>query len=218
MSVKPSWFPNWTGLKCAIIASGPSAKAENLDVLRGNARIIVINDSWRLAPFADVLYACDSEWWERSQPEFAGLKISGLGGGEHQVEVARDPSGRWLNKMVFEPLGVVGAGGNSGFQALNLAIQFGATDIALVGFDMRVDRGIHWHGPHRNAKNPSERSVEVWRAHLDNASTSLVQRGVSVVNCSAVSALTQYKKVELEAWLARPAAENPPSSSRAWAA
>lgn len=218
MSARPAWFPDWTGSKCAIVASGPSANAENLEILRGNANTVVINNSWQLAPWANVLYACDSEWWERNNPDFLGLKVSGLGGGDYQVDVSRDRGGAWTNKMVFQPLGTIGAGGNSGFQALNLAVQFGANDIALIGFDMRVDRGIHWHGRHAGGKNPTDRNIEVWRAHLDNASASLEQHGVSVVNCSAVSALTQYKKVELEAWLARPIPENQPSLSRAWAA
>ncbi|MGB3042456.1 MAG: hypothetical protein WBB98_04650 [Xanthobacteraceae bacterium] len=185
-----------------------------MDALRGNARIIVINDSWKLAPWADLLYACDAEWWERSKPEFAGLKVSGLGGGDHQVEIVRDSGGRWLNRMVFDRVGVIGAGGNSGFQALNLAVQIGATDIALVGFDMRVDRGIHWHGAHPRGNNPRASAVETWRAHLDNVSADLEQHGISVVNCSAVSALTQYRKVGLREWLK----ESPRSSSKAWAA
>lgn len=214
MSARPVWFPDWTGQRCAIVASGPTAKTENLDVLRGNARVIAINNSWKLTPFADVLYACDSEWWERHKPDFAGLKVSGLGGGDHQVEVARDHGGVWTNKMVFQPLGKIGAGGNSGFQAINLAVQFGCVDIALIGFDMRVDRGVHWHGVHPKGKNPTDTNIKVWRAHLDNASASLEQRGISVVNCSAVSALTQYKKIGLEEWLTA----SPHYSSKAWAA
>lgn len=211
---KPEWFPDWRGQRCAIIASGPSAKLENLDDLRDQARIIVINNSWQLAPWADVLYACDAEWWGRNEPDFAGIKVSGLGGGDHQVEIARDPGGRWLNKMVFDHPGVIGAGGNSGFQALNLTVQFGSVDIALVGFDMQVDRGVHWHGAHPNGKNPRPVTIDAWRAHLDNAATSLESRGVSVANCSAASALTQYKKIELGEWLR----QSPRYSSRAWAA
>jgi hypothetical protein len=42
--------------------------------------------------------------------------------------------------------GVVGGGGNSGFQAVNLAAQFGASRIILIGFDMTDRGGKHWYG------------------------------------------------------------------------
>ena len=45
------------------------------------------------------------------------------------------------NRMLFGETGTVGWGGNSGFQAINLALQFGAARLLLVGFDCRVDKG-----------------------------------------------------------------------------
>ena len=40
----------------------------------------------------------------------------------------------------------IGGGGNSGFQALNLALQWGARKIILVGFDLTDENGLHWYG------------------------------------------------------------------------
>ena len=84
-------------------------------------------------------------------------------------------------------------GGNSGFQALNLAAQFGATKIILVGFDMRVDRGVHWHGRHgAGLNNPREANMVSWRSALNASGTVLARYGVTVINASAESTLTAF--------------------------
>ena len=49
--------------KWAIIASGPSLTKEDVDAVRG-LNVIVINTSYWLAPWADILYACDGHWWD----------------------------------------------------------------------------------------------------------------------------------------------------------
>lgn len=98
--------------------------------------------------------------------------------------------------------GTLGWGGNSGFHAINLAAQFGVTDIALTGFDMRTDRGTHWHGNHpRGLNNPTAKNAERWRKAIDAMAPDLAVLGIRVVNCSEISALTAYSKIGFEAWL-----------------
>jgi hypothetical protein len=76
---------------------------------------------------------------------------------------------------------------------VNLACQFGARKIALVGFDMRVDLGLHWHGQHPGRlNNPTAKATEKWRARLDRQAPRLAEAGIEVVNCSAVSTLRAY--------------------------
>lgn len=95
--------------------------------------------------------------------------------------------------MLFDRAGHVGSGGNSGFQAINLAAQLGADPIVLVGFDMRVDHGLHWHGRHAgNLRNPSPTNIREWRQRLNLAAASLAARGITVLNASPESALTAY--------------------------
>ncbi len=99
--------------------------------------------------------------------------------------------------------GVIGDGGNSGFQAINLAAQFGASRILLVGFDMSLARGVHWHGLHpRGLNNPSPANIARWRRVLDAAAPAYAAAGVEVINCSAESALTAYPKRSLREALA----------------
>jgi len=98
--------------------------------------------------------------------------------------------------MLFENFGEIGWGGNGGFQAINLAIQFGARYIVLVGFDMSLDHGYHWHGRHpAGLNNPSQSGVDKWRANLDGQAAALRRIGITVVIGSPNSRLTAYPKL-----------------------
>lgn len=107
---------------------------------------------------------------------------------------------RNCDRLLFNRFGEIGWGGNGGFHALNLAIQFGARRIVLVGYDMRVDHGTHWHGDHpKGMNNPAAVNVKRWRQVLDAQAGLLKEMGVEVLNASAVSALEAYPKMTLEA-------------------
>jgi hypothetical protein len=113
--------------------------------------------------------------------------------GLRQVGIAR---GR--DEILVGLPGILGDGGNSGFQAINLAVQCGATKLILVGFDMRLDRGIHWHGRHCGGlNNPNGANIARWRFIIDGSAPRLAELGVSVINASAVSALEAFPKMSL---------------------
>lgn len=202
----PDWWPNWAGETCVIVASGPSAKDVPLEIARGEARFIAINTSWQLAPWADVLYGCDFAWWRSvgGCPEFGGLKLS------QDVRAVRESWGikrvllrRGFNCIEFDQIGTLGWGSNSGFHCLNLAIQFGCKKIVLVGYDMRLDGGVHWHGCHpRGLNNPRPNNIEIFRSAVDGVAKSIAVRGIQVINCSPVSALENYPKMTLAEALA----------------
>ena len=197
-------WPDWLGEIAVVCASGPSLTREDIEASRG-CRVVVTNESWRLAPRADVLYGCDYQWWKRNGgvPEFRGRKFC------QKKSAAREGWGiEWVQSVKRDVLFVddekrIGWGGNSGFQALNLAIQFGARRIALLGFDMRIDRGLHWHEDHEG-ENPLPENVERWRKVLDGQAGWLRKNGVEVINCTSGSALTAYPVMAiaeaLEAW------------------
>lgn len=196
------WWCDWRGETAAIVAGGPSVKDADLEQLRGCVKVMVINESHQLCPWADVLYGCDANWWKLRDyvKEFKGLKLT------YDVPTAiNNPPIQWISvretsdEILVEKPGVVGAGGNSGFQALNLAVQFGVVKILLIGFDMRVDLGTHWHGRHPpGLSNPCEVSnLPRWIRALDGSFERLFLLGVKVINCSAVSALTTYPKMTI---------------------
>lgn len=203
MSSRPDWYLDWRGEDCLIVASGPSAPSQPIDLAQHRCRVIVINNSWKLAPWADVLYASDLNWWQSGiGRDFKGLKVSrSLYEGVHKVEL-KDQSLPDRDHVEFNTMGTLGAGGTSAFQAMNLAIQFGSKRIAFVGLDARTDLGRHWHGDHGGRLgNPTRRTAAVWRDNFDAAAPQLAAAGISVTNCSSVSAITAYPKMELEEWL-----------------
>lgn len=131
-------------------------------------------------------------------PGFKGLKVT-----QDVVACQKFPDLRKVeldpevHRMRAEP-GFIGSGKNGGFQAWNLAVQFGARRIVLVGFDVRLDTGVHWHGLHQGKlRNPAQSVVSKWREYLDGAADDLRGIGVDVVNASADSLLTAYRKMPL---------------------
>lgn len=130
---------------------------------------------------------------------FSGLKLSAdrqvcqRPWGIRHVEVNRRSDCLELFKI-----GTVGWAGNSGFQALNVAVQFMCRRIILVGFDMTLAAGVHWHGAHpKGMNNPSDGNVRRWRDCLDAAADQLDAAGIDVINASATSALQRYPKMTL---------------------
>lgn len=187
--------PDWSGQTAVIVASGPSAKDAPLRRLRDTARFIAVNESWRLCPWADALYACDGAWWRRNDgvPEFAGLKLTYEIAAARQFSLMRVAIDR-ANHAILTGGDVVGDGGNSGFQALNLAINWGAKRVLIVGFDMSLTNGEHWHGRHgQGLNNPRDATVRKWLSADWTAPAD-----VEVVNCNPRSALTAYPKMSFE--------------------
>jgi hypothetical protein len=158
-----------------------------------------------------MVYGCDPAWWKHRHglPEFTGLKVAWRGGNLEfpdllKVDIPKNPSGGFAPTMLFDKLGTIGAGGNSGFQAINLAAQLGASRILLLGFDMTDRMGmLHWYGRNQwsQANNPVETSFKNWIGDLIRAAPILKARGVEVIDCSLQGALHCFPKMSLEAAL-----------------
>lgn len=199
----PSW-PDWTGETAVIVATGPSAKHADLEQVRGYARFIAIKSSWQLCPWADVLYGVDRQWWmaNNGAPEFRGLKVSAsptvcrVYPGVRQVKLKSQA------RVLTGVTGVVGCGlrtggGHSGFQAINLAVQFGVTRIALVGFDMHLNNGAHWHKEGHGVGKADAKRTNQWREEMDPVAEQFERMGIEVINTSMDSALKAYRKMPL---------------------
>jgi hypothetical protein len=201
------WWQDWRGECAAIVACGPSAKTAPVELLRDRIHVIAINASFRLVPWAEILYCCDLAFWRnyKDAVKFAGLKLS------HDQTACREYRLHHIaieqvggNELLVERPSYVGAGGNSAFQALNLAVQFGATGIMMIGVDCTLEHGDHWHGRHPMPMcNPAQSNVDRWIIAFEGAAPRLRALDVDVVNCSPVSKLTQYPKVTIAEALAR---------------
>ncbi|MBS4048154.1 MAG: hypothetical protein KG075_17545 [Alphaproteobacteria bacterium] len=97
-------------------------------------------------------------------------------------------------------MGEIGWGGNGGFHACNIAAQFGPPRrIILVGFDMRTDKGVHWHGRHANGlSNPHESTTSKWAQTFDEIAPEFTALGIEVLNASPISKIRAYPKMSLE--------------------
>lgn len=167
---------DWTGQDTIIVASGPSAKTTQLEFVRDRARVIALNSSWRLVPWADVLYGTDGQFWFHNDgvPQFTGRKFTS------SINAGR----RYALDVLLT------TGNNSGHRAIHLAEALNAKRILLVGFDMHDKNGVHWHEPHRGQMlNPTASSMRMWCTELHKAAVFLNQRGTRVINCTPGSAL-----------------------------
>jgi hypothetical protein len=197
--MNPFWtIPRmWEGQSAVILASGPSMSAEIANVVRyaPTYRAIAVNNTHELAPWADMLYAADEAWWKRHREKalaFEGLKVTCTENSLPNVlrlrEGARDG---------FDPdPGVVCTGGNSGYQAIHVAVHAGCKRILLCGFDMR---GTHWHDPHQSPlRDHGDGIYAKWIEKFKTLVAPLAERGVDVINCTPGSALRVWPSRQLE--------------------
>lgn len=118
-----------------------------------------------------------------------------------------------------------GTSGNSGFQALNLAVLMGAARVILLGFDMGFGAGgeVHWHRPHAwrdprtgsGLHNPTQRLFDRWIRGFAAALPDLARAGVSVLNASRRTALDCFPRITPEDAFAETAGPLPPPPLRA---
>ena len=89
-------------------------------------------------------------------------------------------------------------GGNSGFQAINLAYLWGAKRIVLLGFDGKAVGGKdHWFGQHPQGLTQVQ-PYSLWLDHFPQLAYDLKREGVEVINCSPDSAITCFKGADIE--------------------
>lgn len=191
----------WPGETVCILANGPSLTAEDVARCRG-LKTIAIKDAIRLAPWADVLYACDKKWW-RAHPEtasFAGLKF-GLEAWalRPDVTVLRNTG---MDGLELDPTGLR-TGQNSGYQAINLAVHLGAKKIILLGYDMQGAKNgkHHWFGWHVYGQKLIP-AYEIFLRLFPTIADPLQALGIEVVNATRESVLPCFPKVPLEMALA----------------
>lgn len=175
---------------------------------RSDLRVIAVNDAHRLLPEADILYACDARWWDfhKGVQAFEGERWTQTAAG------GSDCAKRWGLELVegrpgnIPSLsgGAITHGGNSGFQAVNLAALQGARRIILLGFDMGCapDGRRHFFGNHEDARLNVLPAFRLFVKAFTVAAPVYREAGVEILNASRRSALTCFPKISLEPALA----------------
>ena len=183
------WTPEvlFKGETVFCLASGPSLTQEVVDKVRGRGRVIAVNSSVYLAPWADVLFFTDSGWFEHGRDPalcglhgddrwprrdfveaFPGLVVSMSRSAKRVLpDKVKRIKGRGQptdNPPRFPAPGSpeIHGGRTSGHTAISLAIGMGATRIVMLGYDMRLipiepAPGMVWFDPQPGT--PEEREI-----------------------------------------------------------
>jgi hypothetical protein len=166
--------------------------ADDVDWCRGRAPVIAVNDAYRLAPWADVLYACDAKWWAAHDGvmAFGGEKYGLQHQANHWGVTVLQQTGH--EGIETAPSGVR-TGRNSTYQAMNVAVHLGARRILLLGCDMAQWPGqpTHFFGEHPRKLKVAP-PFALFHQYFDSMVEPLRALGVAVVNCSRRTALTSF--------------------------
>lgn len=195
--------PDWHGETAFLLAGGPSLIGFDAERLRGRGRIITINDSYRLCPWADVLYFCDRAWWYRHRAEIQQVVTGGciVTLENRQIEGMHSLRSSGKTGLETDDRAAIRNGGNSGYQAIGVAAHLGATRIVLLGYDMHCANGrTHWHGGHSGGTREGEyeRRCVKWLKNYRTLVHPLEKMRVEVLNATPGSALKGWEQRPLQ--------------------
>lgn len=182
-----------------ILAGGPSLTKSDVEyVEKTDVDILGINDAYRICNRLTILYACDRRWWFHHYARVADLqcrKISLENAGYPKIETMENDG---ISGLSFE-WPKLRTGGNSGYQAINLAILLGYKKIILLGYDMQyADGKTHWFGDHPKPLNnaPLDR-INYWIEEFNHIVEELPE-DITILNASRETALTCFQRVTLK--------------------
>jgi hypothetical protein len=147
------------------------------DQVRG-LYVVAVSDAYKLAPWADALASTDGRWWahHKEAMNFKGLKFTAA------------PDFRPVNGVERFP---ADSHTNSGLLGIKVAVHMGATQVLLLGFDLR---GSHYFGKHPEPlKNTTAQRFESFKKQF----AGYRPKGVEIINCTSGSALDCYPKRDL---------------------
>lgn len=187
----------WKGRTVYLIGGGPSLKGFDLTCLRGCGVVVAINDALLHAPWADACLTIDMKWLARrteALAAFAGERICAVPPlWKPKPPLARE---QFTTYIRMNRAGVSGCpsilrtGGNSGYAALNLAIQRGAANVALLGYDMNAPG--HWHKGYDWYSRYGPLHYELWACHFQCLVPVAAKRGTRVINCNRWSRINCF--------------------------
>jgi uncharacterized Rossmann fold enzyme len=191
----------WEGETVCVIASGPSLTVEDCNEVKRRAwKTIAINDSYKIAPFSDVLYACDGSWWDVHVHEVKKNFINELWTQDKHAAKAYNLNYiKSENKQGLSLKDVIYQGANSGYQCTNLAYLWGAKRIILLGLDCSPDKNgkTHWFGKHPRPLSNTH-PFERWKTAFNKIAEDLKKVNIEVINASRRTALTCFPNIYLE--------------------
>jgi hypothetical protein len=178
------------------LASGPSLTREDVELVRawrGEDRFVyVVNNTYQLAPWADLLFVGDGNWLEHYGPSctFAGKRVTASQRGRIDSWQVVPQGFQWFQ--------------NSGAGAIAWAIHQGAKRVHLLGYDCQKSGGkAHWHEPHEGVLKHGRKlrdapNIKDWFTSFGGVATVAKSKGVEVLNCTRATALKCFPRATLE--------------------
>lgn len=193
----------WPGERCFILCNGESIRQQRHLIPKLRGRIIAIKEAVRLRPDADVLFVA-AEKTVDIVPDlfsvFTGKYIIARNKipATYPETVKRICRTKDHTKLCELPDHVCGY--DCGTSAINLAYHFGATEIVLLGMDMKGDRWCNGEFAHPMPHIPSDHHRR-HKSVLPDIAKDARAKGIRIVNCSPISAVTCFEQQPLEAFL-----------------
>ena len=151
-------------------------------------------------PSASALYACDRNWWHAWHAQ-ACRTCEGAEFWTCNREASRIYDLHFIDSEAgggfSKRPGTIRQGGNSGFQALALALHFGAARVVLLGYDMQHGPGKqkHWHADHGGKlHNPQPANLRAWPIAFAQLAR---QTQTPIVNATRETALQCFPRIDL---------------------
>jgi hypothetical protein len=189
----------WPGERVFILCSGESIGAQREQIAQLHGRFIAVKHGLLTRPDADVLFLSGERTAEIARPllpKFRGRYVVVRGRSDPGLPdtVKRVTRSKEHTTLCDLPTHVSGL--DSGTSAINLAYHFGASEIVLLGYDMR--------GGHFCAHPLPFPPHEHFRRHmapLEGLAADAKAKGIRIVNCSPTSRVTAFERQPLEAFL-----------------
>lgn len=198
------------------VATGSSLTLSDVEQLRGRARVLVINDAYRFAPWADAIYAADLKWWnlhyEEVRKNFQGrmFRVQNTNWQAYPTVWPRITDVRVFlqdKREAGEPLGLsedprrLQLGGLSGYQGIGVLKHWAAKVVGLLGFDMQhTDGKAHFFGDHPRELHQCGDYTKRTK-HFETMNPG--QYGMRVYQLTRQTALNCFPPMDLEKFLER---------------
>lgn len=197
----PAWTVprEWVGERCFVLCSGESIGKQSDVIKKLKGRFIAVKHGVLTRPDADVLFLSGEGTVDVAKaliPRFKGKYIVVRGRHhpqlpENVLKICRHKDHLHLSDRQDH----VG-GYDSGTSAIHLAWLFGATEIVILGMDMRgghfCDHPLQYPPPDHFSRHMSP---------LQALAEDAKAKGIRIVNCSPTSAIKAFERQPLEAFL-----------------
>lgn len=193
----------WIGERCFILCNGESIRDQRHQIPKLRGRIIAIKEAVRLRPDADVLFVAAEKKVDivpdllkvfKGRYVIARNKVP-VNYPDYVKRVSRTKDHTQLCDIPDHVCGY-----DCGTSAINVAYHFGATEIVLLGMDMRGDRWCNGEFDHPMPHIPADHHAR-HSSVLPDIAKDARRKGIRVVNCSPISRVTAFERQPLEAFL-----------------